>query len=290
VRKQVTVACRLGGVALLAALLTSCGGGDGESVVVPLDTVRVACAVADAATGAAVADATVNYQAGATEYTTQTSPNGSCALLTPAAEVAGVAFPAASVIKEGYEPQTILCPELQGGESCTRDVALIPLARNVSIPVGGDIVMHLGDDQYEGAVNSQFQKKSDGAQLTFVIADWEAKVQAGYTKATVYIDVKGWQTNRCQNLIGLAGDAGEAYLPGGDSPTEGYWGGGKQVPFEFKASRVGSQWAELRIIAPAHAVERAISTTLRSTAFACISTEAARREASGLLRLSKALV
>jgi hypothetical protein len=250
-REQVISMPRRYGAALLAALLASCGGDGGDQVVVPADTVRLACDVADATSGAAVSNATVNYQAGATEYKTQTNSDGSCVLNMPAAEVAGVTFPAASVIKDGYEPQTILCPTLQGGQSCTRDVLLIPLAANVSIPVGGDIVMHLGDDKFVGVVNSQFQKETDGAQLSFVIADWAAKVQAGYTKATVYVDAKGWQTDRCQNLIGLVGDVGEINLPGGNSPANGFWGGGKQVPFEFTVAQVGSQRAELRITAGA---------------------------------------
>jgi hypothetical protein len=233
--------------ALLAALLAACGGGGEDAVAVPKDTVRLACDVADATSGNVVANATVNYQAGATEYKTQTGSDGSCTLTLPAAEVAGVTFPAASVIKDGYEPQTLLCPTLQGGQSCTQDVLLVPLAANVSIPVGGEIVMHLGDDRFEGAANSQFQKKTDGAQLSFVVADWAAKVRAGYTKATVYLDAKGWQSDRCENLIGLAGDAGEVNLPGGNSPADGYWGGGKQVPFEFTVARVGTQRAELRI-------------------------------------------
>jgi hypothetical protein len=160
-------------------------------------------------------------------------------------------FPAASVTKDGYEPQTILCPKLQGGQSCTQDVSLVPLADNVSIPVGGDIVMHLGDDQFEGTVNSRFQKATDGAQLSFVIADWADKVRAGYTRATVYLDAKGWQTDSCRNLIGLAGDLGEVNLPGGNSPSEGYWAGGKQVPFDFNVLQIGQQRAELRIISGA---------------------------------------
>jgi len=233
--------------ALLSALLAACGGGGSAQPDVPTDTVRLNCDVADAATGAAVADATVNYQAGGTEYNTQTTADGRCALDLPATEVAGVDFPAASVIKDGYEPQTILCPKLQGGDSCTQDVVLTPLAANVSIPVGGDIVMHLGDDRFEGAANSQFQKRTDGAELSFVIADWAAKVQAGYTKATVYLDAKGWQSSQCLNTIALAGDAGDVTLPGGNSPADGYWGGGKQVPFEFAVAQVGSQRAELRI-------------------------------------------
>jgi hypothetical protein len=97
-------------------------------------------------------------------------------------------------------------------------------------------------------VNSQFQKKSDGAKLAFVISDWADKVKAGYTKATVYIDAKGWQTDFCANLIGLSGDAGTVTRPGGNSPTDGSWAGGKQVPFEFSMAQVGTQWAEVRVI------------------------------------------
>lgn len=236
------------GVMLAVLLLASCGGGD-EATDVPPTTVRLACDVADAATGAAVADATVNYQAGSTQYETQTSGSGRCVLNLPAAEVAGVDFPAASVSKDGYEPQTILCPKLQGGQICTQDVTLVPLAANVSIPVGGDVVMHLGDDQFGGTVNSRFQKRTAGAELSFVIADWAEKIKAGYAKATVYLDAKGWQTDACLNQIGLAGDSGEVNLPGGNSPADGYWAGGKQVPFDFDVARVGSQRAELRISA-----------------------------------------
>jgi hypothetical protein len=233
---------------VLVFFLASCGGGGGgDGVSVPQDTVRVACTVADAATQGAVADADVNYQSGTTEFTTRTNAAGKCELDLPAAEVAGVNYPAATVNKDGYEPQTILCPKLQGGQSCTQSVSLVPLADNVSIPVGGDIVMHLGDDRFEGAANSQFQTATDSAQLTFAIADWAEKVQAGYTKATVYLDAKGWQTNQCQNTIALAGDAGDVSLPGGNSPADGYWGGGKQVPFDFNVSQVGTQSAQLRI-------------------------------------------
>jgi uncharacterized protein (DUF2141 family) len=248
----VPAAPRLVGAALLALLLSSCGGGgSGESVAVALDTVRLDCNVTDQATGRAVAGAAVNYQAGTRELATSTDADGNCKLDLPATEVAGVAFPAASVEKPGYEPQTMLCSKLQGGDSCSNNVQLVPLADNVSIPVGGGIVMHLGDDLFEGAVNSQFQKKTDGAELAFVIDDWAAKLQAGYTKATVYLDAKGWQSSQCENLVALSGDVGTASLPGGNSPADGYWAGGKQVPFEFTVAQIGAQRAEVRVIAGA---------------------------------------
>jgi len=186
--------------------LVSCGGGDtGGGETVPTSTARLECQVADSASGKAVADASVNYQAGSKEYTTQTNADGKCTLDLPAAEVAGVQYPAATVAKAGYEPQTILCIRLQGGQACEQDVKLVPLAANVSIPVGGDTVMHLGDDLFQGSVNSQFQKASDGIELSFRIADWADQVKApGITKATVYLDAKGWQSNICDNQIALS--------------------------------------------------------------------------------------
>lgn len=167
----------------------------------------------------------------------------------PASEVAGVKFPAATVTKLGYEPQTILCSTLQGGRACSDlEVRLIPLAANMSIPVGGDTVMHLGDEVYEGSVNSQFQKATDGSELVFQIADWAKQVKApGITKATVYLDAKGWQSDICDNRIALSGEIGTVSLPGGVSPADGLWGGGRQVPFVFDVAKVGSLKGELRI-------------------------------------------
>jgi hypothetical protein len=243
------------GIAVMSMFLASCGGGGGggegsvgaDGLSVPLERVSLTCHVIDKISRSPVADADVNYQSGSGEFATKTDANGNCELVMPAADVAGVPYPAASVNKVGYEPQTMLFEKLQGGRNYAQTVELVPLTTAVSIPVGGEIVMHLGDDLFEGTVNSQFQKKSDGTALAFVIPDWAAKVQAGYTKATVYLDAKGWQTNICNNLIGLSGDIGTVMVPGGVSPAEGYWGGGRQVPFEFTVAEVGTLNAEVRI-------------------------------------------
>jgi len=255
-KTQSGLSARRVGIALVSAFLVSCGGGGGGSdnstvgangLAVPSQSVSLMCNVIDKVTRNPVPDADVNYQSGSVEYATKTDVNGNCELVMPAAEVAGVPYPAASVNKAGYEPQTMLFEKLQGGRNYSQNVELVPLTVAVSVPVGGEIVMHLGDDLFEGAVNSQFQKNSDGAELAFVIADWATKVQAGYTKATVYLDAKGWQTDICTNLIGLSGDIGTVMLPGGVSPAAGYWGGGKQVPFEFAVAEVGTLNAEVRI-------------------------------------------
>ncbi|MBX3645639.1 MAG: hypothetical protein KF720_21485 [Rubrivivax sp.] len=202
----------------------------------------------DTVTGKGVADATVNFQAKSSSYTTQTSTSGNCRIEMPASDVVGVQYPAATVTKTGYEPQTIICPALSGGSTCNQDVYLVPLATNISIPVGGDTVMHLGDGAYEGANNSQFQKPTDGTELSFAIADWAEQVKKpGVTKAIVYLDAKGWQSDVCRNEIAIVGDAGTQSMPGGVSPTQGYWAGGRQVPFEFDVAQIGLLQAALKI-------------------------------------------
>ena len=249
----------LAAAATAAMALASCGGGGGDGGGggggSPSDPqmARLACRVTDASSGSAVADATVSYQAKTTEFTTQTDAKGECRLDMPAAEVEGVKYPAGTVTKAGYEPQTIICESMKAGSTCYRDdIRLARLAIQVSIPVGGDTVMHLGDDLFEGAANSQFQKRTDGSEVSFPIPDWSAQVsRPGVTKATVYLDAKGWQSDICENRILIAGDLGTQSLQGGVSPANGFWAGGKQAPFVFDVAKIGKLSAELRLIAGA---------------------------------------
>jgi len=243
------------GTGLACSLLISCGGGGGDGgggsggeAPSSSEVARLECKVADAATGSAVANAAVNFQAKSNTYITQTNADGYCRMDMPAAEVIGVQYPAGTVTKTGYEPQTILCEALRAGKSCYQEVSMNPLLPSISIPVGGDTVMHLGDDLFEGSANSQFQKPSDGVELVFPIADWADKVALpNVTKATVYLDAKGWQSDICKNLISISGDVGTQSLRGGVSPAEGYWAGGRQVPFVFSVAQIGVLNAELRI-------------------------------------------
>ena len=245
------------GIAALSAFLGACGGGSGgggesAALAVAPDVARLDCHVSDRSNGKPVADATVNFQAGTSAYSTLTQDDGTCQLDLPATQVAGVQYPAASVSKTGYEPQTIICASLQAGSACVQNVQLVPLVANVSVPEGGDTVMHLGDNLSEGTANSQFQKAVDGAELAFRLTDWAEQVKVpGITKATVYLDAKGWQSDICANLIGLVGDAGSVMLPGGVSPAAGYWGGGRQVPFVFSVRDIGMLNAEVRVVAGA---------------------------------------
>jgi hypothetical protein len=240
------------GLGVMSLLVASCGGGGGgsESRDAPAGVARLECQVTDSLTGNRVANAEITYQARTGVYSTATNAEGTCRLDMPGDEVAGVRFPAATATKSGYEPQTIICASLSAGSSCYQEVRMVPLAASVSIPVGGDTVMHLGDDVFEGVTNSLLQKPTDGAELAFPIADWAEQVKsAGITKATVYLDAKGWQSDVCENRIGLSGDVGASSLRGGVSPPDGFWGGGRQVPFVFNVDDIGRLSAALRITA-----------------------------------------
>jgi hypothetical protein len=246
--KSILKVLGLAGLGFIAACGDGGGGGGSESRDAPSGVARLECQVTDSVTGKRVADADVTYQARTATYSTTTNADGNCRLDMPGDEVTGVRFPAATATKSGYEPQTIICESLSAGSSCYQEVRMIPLASRVSIPVGGDTVMHLGDDVFEGVANSLLQKPTDGTEVVLPIADWADQVKsAGITKATVYLDAKGWQSDVCDNRIALRGDVGQASLRGGVSPSGGFWGGGRQVPFEFNVDEIGRLSAELRI-------------------------------------------
>jgi hypothetical protein len=180
------------GLVAIGTLLTSRGGGSGESENVPRDTARLNCHVSESASGKAVSEATVNYQAGSTEYTTQTNNNGNCTLDMPASEVAGVKYPAATVSKTGYEPHHTARIALVVGQACSQS----PQTNSRQISASRWTATRSctwATTASKGSVNSQFQKASDDAALNFPISDWADQVKTtGVTKATVHLDAKGW--------------------------------------------------------------------------------------------------
>lgn len=231
---------RLLGAAAVSTLVAACsgggGGGSSDGSVVPSDIFRITCTVVESVGGVEVPvdNASVIFNANSTSYNTQTDANGKCALNVAAvdAETASgvtLTFPAASVTKAGYEPNTILCANAKTGTSCDQKVVLVRITSNTSIPERGDEVMHIGDDVYRGEINSQFQKTSDGVSVDFRISDWGTKLASNpsWTKATVVLDAKGWQTTIapvCNNTIAIVGDGGGSQvLPGGDSSADGQW-------------------------------------------------------------------
>jgi hypothetical protein len=249
---------RLLGIAAIAAIVSGCGSGGDSSDDVPTPpagTARIAGEVTSG--GAAVQDAVVNFQTtDATgnnkSHETLTNAGGKFTLDMPLAEVTGVKQPAGTVTKDGYEPQTLICAGFSSGNvTCRADIVLTKLAENLSIPVGGDTLLHLGDGKYQGERNSQLQKTvPDGQVLEFPIPDWFTQVAKNKaTKATVVLDHRGWEAGKCRGTISLIGDASTVTLAGADSLETGEWSGAHQEanPFTFEVSQVGSISATVRI-------------------------------------------
>ena len=257
-KRPVFALTRFLGVVALASMLSACGSGDSSEDPPPAGIARINCTVTSdqgAVSGATVSFQTTDASGSNKKYETQTGADGTCTLDMPLAEVSGVNLPAGTVVKEGYEPQTLICYGFSKTDvSCSAKVKLIVLAGNVSIPLGSDTVWHIGDSNFQGQPNSQLQKKvPDGTVLEFPIADWDVQVKKeGITRATVVLDHKGWQTSICPgNTIALVGDSGSVEIAGGNSSDQGYWSGGHREPdpFVFKVSQVGMSSAKVVISA-----------------------------------------
>jgi hypothetical protein len=244
---------RLLGLAAIGAVIAGCGSGDSSGDPPPAGFARISAEVKS--DDSAISGALVGFQTSENKYTCTTGDSGKCTFDMPLAEVDGVREPAATATKDGYEPQMYPCPGFsRNNPTCPAKFDLNRLGQNVSIPVEGDEVWHIGDSNYQGQPNSQLQKKiPDGTFKEFEIADWAVQVaKSNVTKVTVVLDHKGWQTDICpNNSIALVGDAGEVSRAGGNSPDTGGWGGGTQEaqPFDFMVSKVGSSRATIRISA-----------------------------------------
>jgi len=267
-RNQPRAVSRLLGVAVLATLLAACGsggdsdsdGGDGTTpVVIPADVVRIEFVVSDKDTKAPVDGAVASYLAGNKTYGDTTGPDGRGSFDVLVAELATTVSDVGTVSKNNYESYPLLisaCKLVTGGNVCKLpEVELLKAASNVSIPVNGDAVWHLGDDLNAGDT-SLFQKSTDTRTLLdadasndqpyleFAVADWATKA-GGYTKATVTLDIKGMETAFCpDDAIALIGDAGASTLPGKDSPADGSW---RPESFEFAVADVGAGSTNVRV-------------------------------------------
>lgn len=246
---------RLLGAVALSTLLAACGSGSGGSSssapVVPSDVFRITCKVVESVNSVEVPVEGAEVIFYGTDnskpaYTDTTLADGSCAVDVPSAEVqvAGTAltFPAASVVKAGYEPNSIVCDRATAGTSCDAKVVMVRLPANASIPENGDVVRHIGDDNFAGEPNSKFQRDAEGPSIDFNIADWATKLN---TRATVVLEARGWQTTTatCANTVAILSNVvggGSQSQAGADSDASGDW---SERRFTFDTAQVGSAGA-----------------------------------------------
>jgi len=253
---------RLLGVVALSTFIAACGsgggddddgagggggGGGGGGSAAPSVDFRAACTVLDVVSLNPVEGASITFKIDGINPSpsTTTGADGKCVPLgIKADDVTGVTQVAASVVKAGYEPGQFVCPVTTGGVTCQGNAALRPLATNTSLPGNGEVVTHIGDSLFDGAINSRFQTDAVGLSADFPIADWGTKLQANptWTRATVVLDAKGWQTTiapTCKNTIAMVDGVGSVKQsqPGGASDATGEW---SQSTFEFDVAQVGT--------------------------------------------------
>jgi hypothetical protein len=158
--------------------------------------------VTDARTGQPVVGATVRLDLSSATgaLVDVTDSNGHYALTLPQLPADFVAL---SASKDGYTPSTTNIAAAEAANAqVTRDFALEPQQSNVIALEADPQVHHLGNNEFEGPINSQFQKRSEG--LT-----WQAEFTLGpnhlpphTSHAEVTLMVKGAQA---QNSISING-------------------------------------------------------------------------------------
>ncbi|MCP4593445.1 MAG: hypothetical protein GY842_22135 [bacterium] len=101
-------------------------------------------------------------------------------------------------------------------------------------------VHHLGDDRFEGRVNSQFQKRAEGAKFSATFDLEERQVSPGYTSAQISVMAKGVQM---RHLIYLNGRRLKPRL--GRSPRDGSFGEWR-ASFDPGLLQAGTNTLEIR--------------------------------------------
>jgi hypothetical protein len=158
--------------------------------------------VTDASSGQPLAGATVRLDLSSTSgaLVAVTDSAGRYALALPRLPAEFVAL---SASKDGYTPSTTNVAAAEAANAqVTRNFVLAPQQSNVIAIEAEPEVHHLGNDEFEGAINSQFQKQSEGLtwQAEFTLGPQHLPPQA--SSARVSLMVKGAQA---QNSISING-------------------------------------------------------------------------------------
>lgn len=162
---------------------------DGEPL--PIGTIRGV--VTDVATHRALAGAAVRLDLpDRTPVTALTEPDGTYMLDAP--DVPD--FFALSASQKGFVPKSANVERARlEGRTLTVDFALEAVSDAVLVTEAVPDVHHLGDDHFDGAINSQFQKKSEGAEFAVEFELSRDSASAKFSRAEVRLLAKGVQRN-----------------------------------------------------------------------------------------------
>ncbi|MFQ5491273.1 MAG: carboxypeptidase regulatory-like domain-containing protein, partial [Phycisphaerae bacterium] len=148
--------------------------------------------VVDAATGQGLEGAAVRLDLpDRSPVTVATDAQGQYVLFPP--EVPE--FFALSAMGTGYAPQSVnVANSAVRGTTLHLDFRLSPTHETVVVIEAVPEVHHLGDDQYDGRINSQFQKRAESAVFTAHFELSPDQLRPGYSAAVVSMLAKGVQT------------------------------------------------------------------------------------------------
>jgi len=148
---------------------------------------------------------------------------------------------AVTVIREGYLPESRNLKSAQIQKQPTQlNFALTPVTDSVISVEANPAIHHLGNDVFDGAINSRFQREAEGSVLAAPFLVKAAQLQANPPFATASVLVKGMQ---CQPILRINGTV----LPGKvqPSPSDGSFGR-CEWRFDPKLLRVGTNQISLQ--------------------------------------------
>ena len=190
------------------------------SEVMPISNLRgiVSGRVTDDATGKPLAGARISFPMEGKTYRTTTNENGYYVIRVPAAFSSGLIH----VDYDGYLPGliTITQKALKQSDFQQKNVQLEKRTANIVTIENGNRLYHLGNDKFEGAINSQFQTGAIGIEMTlrFVLT---ADQLASATSPRLRLQARGVEANRAKSRVYINGKE-IGFLP--KSPSDGSWG------------------------------------------------------------------
>lgn len=166
-----------------------------ESAVVPPDQVLgvIRGKVTDAMSGRPLEKAIVRLNLpDQSSVVASTAPDGSYVLYSP--DVPENFALSASV--DGFVPKSINVERAKlDGRTVVKNFKLEPVSNAVLVTEAVPDVHHLGDNKFDGTINSQFQKQSEGDQFTIRFKLNDAQLQSTFSRAEVRLMAKGVQRN-----------------------------------------------------------------------------------------------
>ncbi len=147
--------------------------------------------VTDTVTGDGIPGASVFLDSAEYTISTQADTNGEYQLSIPQGELPDFLMVSASA--PGYNPAVQQVTLNTADEQV--DFQLDPLEQPVVVIQATDHVTHLGDDDYSGAINSQFQQRCQGTEATFWFDVPEELLDLDQVILSLYIKGAQFETN-----------------------------------------------------------------------------------------------